>query len=68
MRATLKNLKDIAALERLASSKTYSARTSEKEIRNFIKDESVFLIKTQKDIVGLVAYEVIKKKLLMLMV
>lgn len=60
-KATLKDWQEIAALERVASSKTYSARFEEDEAKDFIKDEFVFLIKKGDDIVGLVAYEEIKR-------
>jgi len=61
-KATLKNLKEIADLEKSASSKTYSARVNENEIKNFIKNDVVFLIKKQDNYIGLVSYEIVKRK------
>lgn len=61
-KATIKNIKEIAELEKLASSKTYSARVNENEIKNFIKNDVVFLIKRQNNYIGLVSYEIVKRK------
>lgn len=60
-RATLKNIKEVTALEKLASSRTYSGRTTEDEVKNFIKNQFVFLIMYQEKVVGLVAYKITKK-------
>jgi len=60
-RATLKNIKEVADLEKLASSRTYSGRVTEDEVKKFIKNQFVFLIMNQGKVVGLVAYTIIKK-------
>jgi ribosomal protein S18 acetylase RimI-like enzyme len=60
--ATLNDWTEIAKIEKLANSKTYSARVEEKEIKDFINDDFVFLIKSQNTVVGLVSFEVLKKK------
>jgi len=61
-RATLKDINIIAEIEKVGSSKTYSARISEDELKEYIKNDFVFLIKNKDIIVGLVSFEVIKKK------
>ncbi|MFA5184491.1 MAG: GNAT family N-acetyltransferase [Patescibacteria group bacterium] len=59
-KATLHDLDKVAALEKEADSKTYSALTVRSELQDFIKNESVYLIKRQDLVVGLVAYKVLK--------
>lgn len=61
-KATLKDIETVAALEKGASSKTYSARISPAELKKFITKQAVFLIKNQQTTVGLLAYELIGKK------
>jgi len=61
-RATLKDSDQIAELEKIASSPTYSARLTDQEVKDAIKKENIFLIKKGKTVIGLVAYQVIKKK------
>lgn len=62
-RAILKNYKEVAKIEKMANSRMYSARTTEKEIKKFIKRDFVFLIKNKSIILGLVSFEVLKKKI-----
>jgi len=59
-KATLKDLEKVAALEKESDSKTYFAITAQQELQDFIKNESVYLIKRKKLVVGLVAYKVLK--------
>lgn len=61
-KATLKDVEEITELEKIADSKTYSARVKEDEIKNFIKNDVVFLIKRQDKNIGLVSYEIVKRK------
>jgi len=61
-KATLKDIETVTALEKGASSKTYSARTTPAELKRFITKQAVFLIKNQQTTVGLLAYELIGKK------
>lgn len=62
-KATLKDLKEIADLEKRAASKTYSAIISESELRAYIKNESVFLIKRNNVVIGSVAYKMVKRNI-----
>ncbi|HNX10964.1 MAG TPA: N-acetyltransferase [bacterium] len=61
-RATLKDAKEVLALESSANSRTYSARISEKALNHFIKNEFVFLIRKGSKVVGLISYEVKRGK------
>ena len=62
-RATLNDLPEIAKLEKTASSKIYSARVEENELKDFINNEFVFLVKKGDKVIGLVAYKIIKNKI-----
>lgn len=65
-RATRKDLKAVADIEKEAQSKTYSALIDEAELKNFINNEFVFLIKRQNVILGLIAYKIVKKNVVYL--
>ncbi|MCU0680442.1 MAG: GNAT family N-acetyltransferase [Planctomycetes bacterium] len=60
-RATIKDQKEIAKMEKLANSKTYAARTSVEEIEDFIKNNFVFIVKNGNEVIGLAAYEELKR-------
>lgn len=62
-RATLDDWREIAKVEKIANSETYSARTKADEIKNFIKDDFVFLIRNGGVVVGLVSFAVLPKKI-----
>lgn len=55
-RATIKNLEEIAEMEREASSKTYFAKLGDEELRIFLDKNFVFFIKNNDISVGLIAY------------
>jgi ribosomal protein S18 acetylase RimI-like enzyme len=62
-RATLKDWQEIAKIEKVGNSKTYSARVGDDEIKKYIKNNFVFLIKNDETVVGLVSFEVVKRKI-----
>ena len=62
-KAIMSDFEEVAALERGANSKTYYGLTDEKELKDFIKNEQVFLIKEKNIVLGLVAYRITKKNI-----
>lgn len=60
-RATLENQKEIAEIEKGANSETYHARLGDDEIKEFIENDIIFLIKNDDDCIGLVSYEKISE-------
>jgi ribosomal protein S18 acetylase RimI-like enzyme len=62
IRATSKDLKEVAKIEKIASSKTYHALTRKGEIADYIKNDFVFLIKKNNAVVGLVSFKIKNKK------
>ncbi len=62
-KATLNDYKEVAEIEKMASSKTYSARLKENEIKNFIEKDFVFLIIHDQTTVGLTSFQVLKNKI-----
>ncbi|MBS4012827.1 MAG: GNAT family N-acetyltransferase [Bacteroidetes bacterium] len=62
-RATLEDSQEVAKIEKVGNSKTYSSRTKKDEIENFIKDDFVFLIKNRETTVGMVSFKITKKKI-----
>ncbi|MFA5886725.1 MAG: GNAT family N-acetyltransferase [Patescibacteria group bacterium] len=65
-KATWRDLKEIADIEKEAQSKTYSALINDVELKNFINKEFVFLIKRQNIVLGLIAYKIVKKNVVYL--
>lgn len=61
-RATIKNWREVSKIEKAANSKTYAARIKEEEIKNYIKNDFVFLVKNNNTTAGLVSFEIIKKR------
>ncbi len=59
-RATLKDFEEVKKIEKSAASQTYAAYIEEKDLRKFIKNEFVFLIKNGKNTVGGIAYHLRK--------
>ena len=62
-KATLEDLKEIADLEKIAGSKTYSPIIGDSELETYINNESVFLIKRQNVVIGSVAYKIVKRNI-----
>lgn len=62
-RATLKDIEEITKLEKEASSKTYVARINTNDLKCFIENDFVFFIKHKSIVVGIVAYQVLKRKI-----
>lgn len=60
--ATLKNLEEILKIEISANSKTYFAMTTEDEIRDYINNNFVFLIKNKEITIGAISFKVIEEK------
>lgn len=61
-KATIKDIKVILALEKVANAKTYFARINEGEIRDCLRNEFLFLIKKRETVVGIVVYKIKRKK------
>ncbi|EKD43974.1 MAG: acetyltransferase [uncultured bacterium] len=59
-RATLKDVQEVMDIENSASSATYVGNIKVDEVRLFIKNESVFLIKRGKITIGGIAYKIQK--------
>lgn len=59
-KATLKDAEIIRDIEDTANSNTYSARTTTEELKRFILNDKVFLIRNEQEVVGLVSFEVHK--------
>ncbi len=61
-RAILSDWPEIAKIEKSSNSNTYSARVLEKEIKDYIKKDFVFLIKNKTVTAGLASFKLLKKK------
>ncbi len=56
-RATLEDLKEVLDIESVACSKIYFCRRTEQEVKDYINNDIVYLIKRGNIIVGTISYE-----------
>jgi ribosomal protein S18 acetylase RimI-like enzyme len=56
-RATLEDFNEVFNIERSANSSTYFARTTEKEAKEYLTNDVVYLIKRGNIVVGIVSFE-----------